>query len=218
MRVIWREDVDNVNLAAGIAAGVLGGLAGAWAMNRYHTAAGRLLRQRLPEQESQGGRESQGQEIGSAALAGMQDGSRLRTAQEIAHERLGMVSPPAEELQQAIPATEKAASAVATGILRRDLEPQQRRKAGAMTHYAFGAAVGGFYGAIAEVSPMVHTGSGIPYGIAVWVAADEVAVPALGLSKKPVAYPPSTHMNALFSHIVFGIALEWVRRVVRAVL
>jgi hypothetical protein len=52
--------------------------------------------------------------------------------------------------------------------------------------------------------------------VASWTAgADEVALPALGLSDKPAAYPLSMHLYGLVSHAVYGVTTGTVRRIVR---
>jgi uncharacterized membrane protein YagU involved in acid resistance len=56
------------------------------------------------------------------------------------------------------------------------------------------------------------------FGTGLFVAADEVAVPALGLSKSPREYPLSTHLYGLASHLVYGFTAEYVRRGVRRLL
>ncbi len=61
-------------------------------------------------------------------------------------------------------------------------------------------------------------GAGLPFGSAVWAIADDVVVPALGLSKSPTAYPLSTHAYALTSHWVYGLTTELVRKAVRKIL
>jgi uncharacterized membrane protein YagU involved in acid resistance len=78
--------------------------------------------------------------------------------------------------------------------------------------------MGGVYGALTELSPKVASGAGMPFGAALWLAADEVAVPALGLSKKPTESPAPIHAYALASHLVYGLTTDLVRRVVRRVL
>jgi putative membrane protein len=52
----------------------------------------------------------------------------------------------------------------------------------------------------------------------VWLGADEIGVPAAGLSGPPTQYPLSVHLNALAGHIAYGMTTELVRRRVRAVL
>jgi len=48
-----------------------------------------------------------------------------------------------------------------------------------------------------------------------FVAADEFAVPALGLSKSPAQTPPASHFYGLVSHLVYAARLETVCRSVR---
>ena len=53
------------------------------------------------------------------------------------------------------------------------------------------------------------------FGTAVWLGADEVAVPAFRLSKPPTEYPVSVHAYAFMSHLVYGVTTDLVRRAVR---
>ena len=71
---------------------------------------------------------------------------------------------------------------------------------------------------MAEVAPQVTAGAGLPFGAVFWAVADEVGVPLLGLAKGPTAYPVSTHVYALASHLVYGVTAEVSRRAVRQVL
>ncbi|MFN2452708.1 MAG: DUF1440 domain-containing protein [Pyrinomonadaceae bacterium] len=73
---------------------------------------------------------------------------------------------------------------------------------------AMGATSGAIYGVTAELVPVVTVGAGIPFGAAVWLIADDAAVPALGLSKSPTEYPLSTHAYALASHFVYGLTTD----------
>jgi hypothetical protein len=82
-------------------------------------------------------------------------------------------------------------------------------------HYAFGAAVGALYGAGAEADGSTTRGAGIPYGVAVWLIADEIGMHAAGFASKPADYPLSRHAATLATHIVFGVSVEAVRRLLR---
>jgi hypothetical protein len=114
--------------------------------------------------------------------------------------------------------TVKAASAISEGIFRHKLTIDEKKIAGPAVHYALGTAVGGLYGAVAEVVPSVKTGTGLPFGAAFWLVVDETAVPVLGLSKPPTEYPVATHVYALASHLVYGLTAELVRRALRRAL
>src|SRR5262245_15222906 len=89
---------------------------------------------------------------------------------------------------------------------------------GQSLHYVFGTTMGAAYGAMAELAPRTTSLWGTSFGTALWLGADEVAVPAFGLSKPPFDSPASTHASALASHLVYGATVETVRRGVRAAL
>jgi hypothetical protein len=115
-------------------------------------------------------------------------------------------------------ATMKAADAIVERVANRQLTKEQKQTAGPIVHYLFGATMGAAYGAVAEMAPRTAAGWGAPFATALWVGADEVAVPAFGLSKSPFEYPPSTHASAFAAHLVYGATAEAVRRGVRAAL
>jgi uncharacterized membrane protein YagU involved in acid resistance len=71
----------------------------------------------------------------------------------------------------------------ATGIT-----PRHRHLAGVTVHYVFGALVGTAYGFAFEANPEVAIGSGLPFGVAVWLL-EELAVPVTGLSEAPGKLP-----------------------------
>jgi uncharacterized membrane protein YagU involved in acid resistance len=117
-----------------------------------------------------------------------------------------------------IPSNEKAAQAISENVFDQKLGKAERKDAGEAVHYAMGGVSGLIYGVAAEVAPVVTVGAGAPFGAAVWVAADDLAVPALHLSKPITEYPVTTHLQALTSHLVYGLATDMVRRGVRAIL
>jgi putative membrane protein len=114
-------------------------------------------------------------------------------------------------------ATIKTADRLVLLVTHQHLTTEQKKKAGPIVHYGYGALLGAIYGALAELSPVVTKGVGTVYASAVWLAGDEIAVPKLGLSAPPTEYPVSVHANALASHLVYGASLELVRRGFRAV-
>lgn len=120
--------------------------------------------------------------------------------------------------EQADDATVKAASAISERVFHHKLTRREKKVAGPAVHYAFGTGTGSAYGAAVELAPSLAAAAGLPFGGAVWLVADDVAVPALGLSKPPTEFPPSTHVYALASHFVYGATTELVRRAVRRAL
>lgn len=115
------------------------------------------------------------------------------------------------------PATVKAADRAALATTGHPVPSEQREAAGEAVHYATGAGVGAAYGLLAEFAPRATFGLGAGYGTAVALGLDEALVPALGLAKPASETPPSTHAYSLASHLVYGLTLEGVRRIVRAV-
>lgn len=118
--------------------------------------------------------------------------------------------------QESENATMKAAGKIAH-IGGRELSHEQKKKAGPVVHYSFGTLQGAMYGAMTELTRT--PGGFLPgllFGAALFGLADEVAVPALGLSGKPSESPLSTHLYAAAAHCVYGIATEIARRGLRA--
>jgi putative membrane protein len=111
-------------------------------------------------------------------------------------------------------ATVRAAQAV----MGRPLDEDEKKIAGPAVHYTFGTFMGALYGAATELVPGARAGAGLPFGAAVFLGADEVAVPALGLSDPPADVPLSKHIYGLASHLVYGGTTEAVRRLVRRAL
>jgi putative membrane protein len=114
--------------------------------------------------------------------------------------------------------TVRTASAISEGLFDHKLTASEKKIGGSAVHYSLGTGVGGLYGAVAEVSPEITNGAGLPFGAVFWLVVDEGAVPLMGLSKGPTEYPLSTHAYALTSHFVYGLTAELVRRAVRKAL
>ena len=116
------------------------------------------------------------------------------------------------------PATVKAANVISEKITGRKVPKDYKPMAGEAVHYGMGASSAAIYGVLAEVAPIVTLGDGVGFGTGVWLLADEIAVPAAGLSKPAREIPLTTHVYALASHLVYGWITETVRRALRRVL
>lgn len=116
-------------------------------------------------------------------------------------------------------ATMKTADAVVSTITGgRHLTHEGKEKGGPIVHYAFGAVMGGVYGAIAEGIPAATFGFGTAFGAALFTGADLIAVPALNLSGSSEDAPVSSLATPFAAHLVYGAATEAVRQLVRAIL
>ena len=82
-------------------------------------------------------------------------------------------------------------------------------------HYGFGAVTGAVYGAAAEVVPLVTVGYGSVFGVVLQLFTHETLVPAMGLDVPAPQQPIREHVSEFFSHILYGLATESVRRWLR---
>lgn len=176
---------EEWDVVKGLTAGLVAGLVASWTMNRFQDVW--------------------------IKLANSDD--RNQSAQASHHE--SQQSEQQSNGEEQDDTTVRAASAISEGLFDHKLTKEEKKVAGPAVHYSLGTGVGGLYGAVAEVVPEVTAGAGLPFGAAFWLVVDEGAVPLLGLSKAPTAYPLSTHIYALASHFVYGLTTEIVRRSVR---
>ena len=109
-------------------------------------------------------------------------------------------------------ATMRAAQLISETAFDRKLSGREKNTGGTIAHYAMGGTCGAIYGALAETWPEATFGSGLAFGAAVWLAADEALVPMLGLSKGSTEYSLKTHGYSLASHLVYGLTVELTRR------
>jgi hypothetical protein len=167
----------------GTIAGVVGGLAGTFAMSEFQNWWSRAVRGEQP-----------------------QSSAREHDARDW------------QEIDEETNANEVVAQTIARTTIGRSLDREELSGAAAAVHYAFGAVLGGLYGLLSEHVQSVRALSGAGYGSVVWAAADEIAMPALGLSEQTDAQSFERHVHSFAAHIVYGVATELVRRGVRAAL
>ena len=181
----------------GLAAGLVGGLVASWTMNRFQEVWSKLAK------GIEGWSDNEFQNVWGEFAEGVDESSDAQSSKPS----------PTPEVQD--DTTVRTASAISEALFDHKLTPSEKKVAGPAVHYSLGTGVGGLYGAAAEMAPKVTAGSGLPFGAVFWLVVDEGAVPLLGLSKGPTAYPLSTHAYALSSHFVYGLTAEIVRRAVR---
>ena len=108
-------------------------------------------------------------------------------------------------------ANELAAQAFATATIHRRLTRRELSIAARTIHFAFGALVGAVHGLYLEKS-RTKQGSGVALGTALWLAADEIAMPLMGLSRSTLQRPLEMHLQSFAAHVVYGVTAERVRR------
>ena len=181
----------------GTAAGFLGGLAAAWVMNRYQEKEHQTVKTHREQLRlAYAGPESKGSNrpLDPAPIA------------------------PDSETEVAGKPTVRAAEELSRKLFEHELSPTEKKIAGPVVHYGYGALVGALYGGLSEVIPTVGVGLGIPYAALLWLAGSEAAVPALGLAQAPTKVPAEKHATNVATHFVYGLTLDVTRRIFRRLL
>jgi hypothetical protein len=110
-------------------------------------------------------------------------------------------------------ANELAARRIAGYLLGHELTESELRIAAPAVHYLFGATVGAAYGAYTGARRA--DGSGAAFGTTVWVVADIIGMPLLGLSDSTTRRPLEMHLQSWVAHLVYGTVTEMTRRQVQ---
>ncbi len=82
-------------------------------------------------------------------------------------------------------------------------------------HWAFGAAAGAAYGALAEYYPAATARDGANFGMTLMALTHEGALPALGLSAEPANQSTREKASEMATHVLFGFVAETTRRFIR---
>ena len=152
------------------------------------------------------------------AIAGFVGGLAAAGAMSLAHKAVGALAPDPPAAAPSAAKEEDSTVKMASAVMRTvgvTLQEEDKPAAGTIVHYAFGALVGTAYGITAEIAPIVTRAVGLPFGVAVWLGAHVVTVPALGLSEPPTRRPPRKEAEELGMHLVYGLVTELVRRLLR---
>ena len=179
----------HVHVFRGMAAGLLAGCAASWVMNQFQQ-----MRAQNAPQPAAGGNEPK-------------DQSQQERGEQGLHQ--------SENLDEN--ATVKTAQRISRKLFEHELSDSEKQIAAPAVHYGYGSLVGALYGGLSELLPITSAGLGLPFGFALWLLGDEIAVPALGLGKHPMEYSPDVHADALAAHFMYGATTDLVRRVLRHV-
>ncbi len=154
----------------------------------------------------------------AGALGGLAASFAMNQFQALVSAAAKAASPPDSDKQESSSqdddATVKTAKVISTKVFNHELTADEKKWAGPAVHYALGTTLGALYGGLAETFPVVTAGYGIAYGTAVWLGADEITVPALGLSPPASETPPSSHAKALAAHLVYGVVTALTRKII----
>jgi hypothetical protein len=208
------------SITKGLAAGAIGGLAGTIVMtqfqNAWQKAAKKINEQHagedfsVPRDLSDESREMQTGTEGTSSARSAKVYSVRQEKPEKGSEKENGGNAPA-----------RVAESVAR-VGGKSLSTDQKEKGGMVVHYAFGTLMGAMYGVAAEMgSRRIAKNSvlsGMGFGAALFAGADEVAVPALRLSKSPTETTWAEHVYGFASHLVYGTTAAAVFKATRRAL
>lgn len=140
------------------------------------------------------------------AVAGMVGAALMGSSYKLIAKTLHAKLPAGED------ATEKVAAAVVSKVVGRALTGSKKQIGGKFVHLTFGATMGAIYGVLAETLPISTSGAGTLFGVALFIGAHAITVPTLGLAESPFGHSPVQEVPEFGAHIVYGLTLDAVRR------
>ena len=156
-------------------------------------------------------------DFGSSLAWGLLGGfaaTAVMTAFQIAVQRLMKGSGGAGGAQEAKhePTTVKVADQISQAVAARPIPEPYRESAGNAVHFAFGTLMGGLWGALSSFAERPPSGTGVLFGIGLWLGADEFVLPALGLTQPPAHRELKEHAYEASMHAVYGLCLDAVNQ------
>ena len=133
------------------------------------------------------------------ALAGLAAPGPMTVAMKLMHEQL-----PREE-QYPLPPRQVAEGLAEKAGVNEHLDEEERETATWGSHFAYGAACGALYGAVAgengDGRPVL---AGVGFGLAVWAGSYLGWLPAAGLLSPATEHPARRNALMIAAHVVWG--------------
>jgi Protein of unknown function (DUF1440) len=93
------------------------------------------------------------------------------------------------------------------------LRVRQQKLGAALVHYFVAGSSGALYAVfVARRGTTISKWAGPLFGLAMWVVGNEIALPALDLTRKPTDYTFGERANALGEHIIYGLTTDRLYR------
>jgi hypothetical protein len=133
------------------------------------------------------------------ALAGLAATGPMTLAMKLMHEQL-----PREE-QYPLPPRQVTEGLAAKAGVNKHLDEEEREAATWVSHFAYGAAAGALYGAVAgeriDEHPVL---AGVGFGMAVWAGSYLGWLPAAGILSPATEHPARRNALMIAAHAVWG--------------
>lgn len=145
--------------------------------------------------------------VAGAVGAGVQSGFFRLTASITPKTPEGVFDPPERE-QENETATQTVARRATEFSGRRPPSEKTKARGAQLVHYGFGAMWGAVYALSRETWPQVGTPAGLAaFSTGVWMASDNMLLPAMRLAAPAHRYPLKVHAHAVAAHLAYGAGL-----------
>jgi hypothetical protein len=113
-----------------------------------------------------------------------------------------------QQHEEGEPSTAAAGRLVHEAVTGEEPDEERKRKLSNAVHWGYGVAMGTAYALLRRRSGAPDAEGGLALGAMLWAVGDELAVPLLGLSRGPTAYPMAQHAHRLGAHLAYGLAVS----------
>ncbi len=110
---------------------------------------------------------------------------------------------------------DRAADAAETTAVDGGIETREREGLAVGGHLLYGAGAGALYGLAQDELELPAVAAGVAYGLALWAAGYLGWLPAAGVLPQPWRQHPGDALTPVAAHLVYGLALGAVERLVR---
>lgn len=124
--------------------------------------------------------------------------------------------PPVPYSNQEWESTSGIAQVIGSVTLRRRLSLKEKRIGARVVHYGVGASSGVFYALLVQRGSAIATRSGVFFGFGLWLIADELLMPCLGISRELRYYSSQAQANSLGEHLAYAFTTDFVCRCLSA--
>ena len=124
--------------------------------------------------------------------------------------------PPLPYSSQEWDSTSGIAATLGSIALSRRLTLEEKKKGAAIVHYGVGSAAGVSYAILVHHRSVITHHSGAFFGLGLWLIADELLMPSLGLSRELGCYSFQAQANSLGEHLVYAVTTDLVYRYLSA--
>jgi uncharacterized membrane protein YagU involved in acid resistance len=133
------------------------------------------------------------------ALAGLAATAPMSLAMKLMHEQL----PPGEKYP--LPPRQVAEGLAEAAGVNEHMDEDDREAATWASHFAYGAACGAAYGALAGGLKKHGALAGAGFGVAVWAGSYLGWLPAAGIIRPATEHPPRRNALMITAHVVWGL-------------